>query len=575
MSCKIPQDFIDDLIARADIVDIIDSRIPLKKSGGNYVARCPFHNEKTPSFTVSREKQIYHCFGCGASGSVIGFLMDYDHLSFPEAIEELAQMHGLQVPKGNIKQGQKAPRLESIYLLQHQVAHYYAMQLRRHEQAQRAVNYLKTRGVSGAVARDYAIGYAPPGWNNLLKQYDRKTLLDAGLIIEKESGQAYDRFRDRIMFPIRDRRGRVIGFGGRVLDDSLPKYLNSPETPLFHKGKEVYGLYELLKSAPKPKHILIVEGYLDVIALAQHGISYAVATLGTATTKEHLERLFRYSAELVFCFDGDKAGLQAAWRALETALPVLREGRQVRFLSLPQGHDPDSLVRQEGAESFKQLAQEAMLFSDYFFRQLTENLDLNKIEGRAELVNRAKPLIGKIPPGVFRHMMEAQLAELTQFTTVELFAKPSTLKRGGALKLSAGERAKPSAMKVVLALLLQNPQLAQIAERDFAAGSTLSLTGGELLKKILLILKDKQDLSTGSIWERFRGLPEENEIRRLMDWDMLIPAEGVENEFRDALKRLAAQAKKERLEILLTKAKANGLNEQEREEMRQLLSITR
>ncbi len=459
MSGKIPQSFIDDLLARVDIVDLIDARVPLKKSGVNYSARCPFHNEKTPSFTVSREKQFYHCFGCGAHGTAIGFLMEHDRLGFIEAVEELAARCGLQVPRDTAPSDDAAPT-RAIYELQQQAAGYYAEQLRRHPQRQRAVDYLKQRGVSGDVAARYGLGYAPPGWDNLMARFDESGLLEAGLLVNRDDGRRYDRFRDRIMFPIRDRRGRVVGFGGRVLDGGEPKYLNSPETAVFKKRREVYGLYELLKAPGKPPFILVVEGYMDVVALAQYGIPYAVAALGTATTPEHVELLFRYCSEVVFCFDGDAAGHAAGWRALEAALPHMRDGRQVRFLHVPQGHDPDTLVRQEGAESFRARIVGATPLSDYFFERLQTGLNLTEMEGRAGLVTRGREMLGKLPDGVFRQMMQARLAQVGGVARVELSAKSTTLVPQ-AVRRPSPRRMAPSVARRMMALVLAEPGLAR------------------------------------------------------------------------------------------------------------------
>ncbi len=359
MAGLIPQSFIDDLMNRIDIVEVIDGRVPLKKTGREYTACCPFHNEKTPSFTVSPTKQFYHCFGCGAHGTAIGFLMEYEHLSFPESVEELARLAGVPMEYEGPSPNEPVRRKkdESLYDLLAKVDQYYRQQLRQHPQSRRAVDYLKQRGVSGEIAAEFGLGFAPPGWDNLERQLGqsaevREKLVSTGMLIKKDSGGSYDRFRDRIMFPIRDRRGRTIAFGGRILPDNQEKgdkppakYLNSPETPLFHKGQELYGLYEARQALRDITRLMVVEGYMDVVALAQYGIRYAVATLGTATTEEHLHKLFRLTPEIVFCFDGDRAGREAAWRALNNALPVMREGRQIRFMFLPDGEDPDSYVR--------------------------------------------------------------------------------------------------------------------------------------------------------------------------------------------------------------------------------------
>ena len=393
MAGRIPREFIDNLIARVDIVDLIDARIPLKQAGKNYQARCPFHNEKSPSFSVNREKQFYHCFGCGASGNAISFLMDYERQTFVEAVETLAETLGIEVPKESYtgdKRNQDAS-LQPLFQVQAQAAEFYARQLREHPDSARARDYLQARGLSTDIIQQYLLGYAPPGWRSLPATWPADPLLASGLSISKDAGGLYDRFRDRIMFPIRDRRGRVIGFGGRVMGDETPKYLNSPETPTFKKNREVYGLYELLATRKKPERILVVEGYMDVIALAQHGIHYAVATLGTATSPDHAELLFRYAPDLVFCFDGDTAGRNAAWKALEASLSALRDNRSIRFLMLPEAHDPDSLVREIGGEGFERRQAEAQPLSDYFFGHLSENLDLDSMEGRATLHQKASP----------------------------------------------------------------------------------------------------------------------------------------------------------------------------------------
>jgi DNA primase len=574
VSGRIPQSFIDDLIARVDIVDLIDSRVPLKKTGSNFMARCPFHSEKTPSFSVSREKQFYYCFGCGASGTAIGFLMDYDHLGFVEAVEELAESVGLDVPRetGTPGKENRTALLNSVYDLQNRVAVYYAEQLRNHPQAHRAIDYLKGRGLSGEVARRYGIGYAPPGWNNLAARFDQKQLLTAGLLIEKDTGKRYDRFRDRIMFPIRDRRARVVGFGGRVLDQGTPKYLNSPETSVFQKGREVYGLAELLRSVSKPERILVVEGYMDVIALAQCGIPYAVATLGTATSKDHLDLLFRLSSEVVICFDGDRAGRQAAWRAVETALPCLREGRQIRLILLPDGQDPDSIVRQEGRERFEEDIANAVLMSDYFFRYLTDKLDLTTIEGRASLVKTARPLISKLPKGTFRQMMQARLSELAHIDMVEnnvMAAQPVHRSYGNERR----SQVQSSPIRVAIALLLQHPELARNTDLESAEWAVLESKGVVLLKKITQILKEQPNMPLGGLLERFRGKQEEQRyIQRLALWRLPIPDEGVNAEFTDALSRIGEHEKNARMDRLLQKESVAGLTETEKQKLRQLLS---
>lgn len=579
MSGRIPRAFIDDVIARTDIVDLIDQRVPLKKTGSNYVARCPFHDEKTPSFSVSRTKQFFHCFGCGAGGNAISFLIDYDHMTFVEAVEELASKLGLDVPRdqgAGARRSDTGPDRTKLYEIQAHAASFYAEQLRAPSTGRAARDYLKDRGVNGAAIRTYMIGYAPPGWDSLKKRLDATLLRQAGLTITREGrGTDYDRFRNRIMFPIRDRRGRIIGFGGRVLDDSTPKYLNSPETPVFQKGKEVYGLYELLESTPKPARILLVEGYLDVIALAQHGLTYAVATLGTATSQDHLEMLFRHTEELVFCFDGDAAGRKAAWRAIEATLPTLRDGRQARIMLIPQDHDPDTLVRQEGAPRFAERAATAQPLSDYFFERLSAERDLSKIEGRAGLISVAKPLLEKIPQGTFRALMLERLATLCKVESLELATKQTTLtSRKISHPAPHRYRIQKTPTRVAIALLMQYPELARTVAPPAGGWFESDAPGAVLLKDLLALLYESPDLKLGGILERFRGRPEEHQIKILSQWDTLIPEQGVETEFRDALRRMAEQAERERLEELLVKAKRGTISDPEREDLRRRLTAT-
>ncbi|MBB5212992.1 DNA primase [Microbulbifer hydrolyticus] len=433
MAGKIPQYFIDDLLARADIVPVVDSRVKLRKTGKNYSACCPFHDEKTPSFTVSPDKQFYYCFGCGASGNAVGFLMEYDRLPFPEAVEKLAASLSLEVPREQLAPGQikRQQESQSLYQLTEKAADFYREKLRDHKLAARAITYLKNRGLSGAVAKEFGIGLAPPGWDNLLNHLgtsaEKAEQLElAGLAIRRQDSDGnpsktepgkrhhYDRFRNRIMFPIRDQRGRTIAFGGRVLGDDKPKYLNSPETPIFHKGRELYGLWEARQANRELKRLIVVEGYMDVVALAQYGIRCAVATLGTACGEDHIQLAFRHTGELVFCFDGDQAGRTAARRALEAALPHMQDGRSLRFLLLPEGEDPDTLVRQIGGERFDQLIDEqGRPLEDFLFDLLGEGINIQTMDGRARLSKAAAPLLDLLPAGVYRQLMFQQLARRT------------------------------------------------------------------------------------------------------------------------------------------------------------------
>lgn len=445
---RIPQPFIDDLLNRLDIVEIVDKRVKLKKTGKNYSACCPFHNEKTPSFTVSQDKQFYYCFGCGASGNALGFVMEFDKKDFVDTVESLASSAGLQVPKEEPRQKNHKPKqdFKSLYQLLSNCSEFYQQQLKEHPARQKAVKYLQERGLTGHIAKAYGMGYAPQGWDNLLTKFgldehDRKALVATGMVIEnEEDNKRYDRFRHRIMFPILDTRGRTIGFGGRVLGEenrvgpdgkkakgSGPKYLNSPETLVFQKGKELYGLYQARQANRELKHLLVVEGYMDVIALAQYGITNAVATLGTACGEEHLKLAFKYTNTIVFCFDGDKAGRTAAKRALENAIPVMNDGYQVKFLFVPEGQDPDSLVRQIGPERFAELIAKAKPLEEFFFDVLSEDLDTTTMGGRARLSKLAAPLLHKLPKSVYRELMFELLAQrtgLSQDILQELISEP-------------------------------------------------------------------------------------------------------------------------------------------------------
>ncbi|MEE3209990.1 MAG: DNA primase [Pseudomonadota bacterium] len=419
MAGRIPQSFIDELLARVDVIDVVDSRVKLKKTGKNYSACCPFHNENTPSFTVSPDKQFYYCFGCGASGTALRFVMEFDGLSFPDAVEKLADQMNMAVPReaASQREVQQEQEHQSLFKRMEAASQFFERQLREHDKRDRAIQYLKGRGLSGKAAKFFGIGYAPPGWDNLQEALGTdktavRELVTSGMLIEKDDGRTYDRFRDRIMFPIRDARGRYIAFGGRVLGDEKPKYLNSPETPIFQKNRELYGLYEARKIRQKLTRFVIVEGYMDVVALAEFGIHYAVATLGTATSEHHLRRLFKIVPEVIFCFDGDDAGRTAAARAMETALPVLSDGVQARFLFLPDGEDPDTLVRQEGRDGFEKRLNESLHLPEFLFEQLKQQVDFDTLDGKARLDKMAAPLIGKLPKGTLRSLMEKRLEDM-------------------------------------------------------------------------------------------------------------------------------------------------------------------
>lgn len=575
MSGKIPREFIDDLLVRIDIVDLIDSHVPLKKTGANYVARCPFHTEKSPSFSVNRNKQFFHCFGCGVSGNAISFLMNYSHLDFVEAVEDLAAFIGVDVPRESVEYSgqQKAADLSSLYKVMEQVAVFYVEQLRTSSEGRQAAEYLKHRGVSTGIARDYMLGYAPKKWQVLVDRFGEQALLDAGLLGKSDTGDTYARFRGRVIFPIRDKRGRTIGFGGRVLDDSLPKYLNSPETPLFHKGHEVYGLYELLQKQPKPQRILIVEGYMDVVALAEFGFYSAVATLGTATSQAHIDLLFRFASELVFCFDGDSAGQKAADRAMEQAFVSLRDGRQVRVMLLPKNHDPDSLVREIGVDGFVKSIESSETLSDYFFRSVAKDLNLTEMEGRAQLVNTAKPFLEKLPEGVFKGMMYARLEEMSRVASINVSGGvKANLTSNQKMTRATG---RPSPARVAMALLLQNPRLAGVFEQKEIDLSRLEFPGVELFKALLETIQDKKPANVAVLLELYRGTAEEKTIKALASLELLVPEEGVEAEFFGAVESLFVQAREAELDRLEAKAKNEGLHPQEKERWLSLLAIKR
>jgi DNA primase len=440
---RIPQDFIDTLLDRTDIVDVIDSRVKLKSSGRNYTACCPFHKEKTPSFSVAPDKQFYYCFGCGAGGNAIGFLMELEHLSFPEAVEELARKAGMDVPKQDqnlspaaiAAQQAKTQARNQAYDLLEQANVYYQKQLRQHPQRKQAVSYLQGRGLSGQIAQRFGIGFAPTGWQNLLDnlastETAKDALIDIGMVVKKpDNERVYDFFRERIMFPIRNSKGKVIAFGGRVLGDGKPKYLNSPESAIFHKEKELYGLYEARQHNRDLKRLLVVEGYMDVVALAQHQIHFAVATLGTATSQFHLERIFKMVSEVIFCFDGDAAGIKAAVRAMHTCVPFMTDGRQARFLLLPQGEDPDTMVRKHGSETLTKLIANATPFSEFLFQHFSQDLDSHNLEHRAKLATDMMPVIQAMPKGLMRSMMLSKLEDhtgLNQDTLAQLTAVSDT-----------------------------------------------------------------------------------------------------------------------------------------------------
>ena len=519
MAGRIPQAFIDDLLARADIVEVIDSYVPLRKAGRNHQALCPFHEEKTPSFTVSQDKQFYHCFGCGANGTVISFVMELNGLGFVEAIEDLAGRYGLEIPReAGYRPASK--QHDELYGLLEQAAQFYRKQLQGHKG--RAADYLKGRGISGTVMEDYEIGYAPSGWKRILnalgKSAEARTrLTEAGLIKAGGKEGHYDFFRDRIMFPIRDPRGRVIGFGGRVLGDDTPKYLNSPETPLFHKGRELYGLFQVRSKKKQPETLYVVEGYMDVIALAQHGVDNAVATLGTAVTDKHLEKLYRVAGRLTFCFDGDEAGKKAAWRALEIALPQLREGRQALFNFMPEGHDPDSFIRQYGAEQFRSDDRTVPL-SDFLLASIKSRAGTTTREGRATFLDMLLPYLAGMPAGALRQLIRQEAADIAQIDAGGLDKLLQDYRPGAArrtvMSRSGQQREKTGDIGNIIAYILNSPGLAMLVE-DPAELSGITLPGADFVRELVTLVQSNPDINCAGILEHWRGTRYEARLKEL------------------------------------------------------------
>lgn len=572
MAGIIPRDFIDSLIGRADIVDIVEKRVKLKKAGKNYHACCPFHNEKTPSFTVSQDKQFYHCFGCGAHGNAIGFLMEYDNLEFVEAIEDLASFYGVDVPREKGKsQGPSAPERKDYYQLLESVAKFYQYQLNEHPNKKSVNDYLTQRGLSKEVINKFAIGYAPPGWDNVLARFGRDQhtqdqLLTTGVLIENESKtRRYDRFRERVMFPIRDKRGRVIGYGGRVLGDEKPKYLNSPETPIFHKGKELYGLYEVRQAYKEIPRIVVVEGYMDVVALAQFDIDYAVASLGTSTSGDHMQTLFRNSNEIICCYDGDNAGRDAAWRALENALPQLRDGKELKFVFLPDGEDPDSLVRNEGKAALETLFDEAQSLPDFLFARLSQDITGHSDAERSKLASQAKPLIEKMPDGFYRGMVLKKLARFLSWDETKLnafFAKNETQKK-------VKQTIQITPIRRAIGLLIQNPHIG-FGLPEFDDLKQLKIPGINILMRLLEQTNHTENLTTAQLLEHWRGTPEEKALIKLAVWDHGAD-EAVEKEFFDTLFHLSTLVIEQRFGELQLKQAQSGLTQSEKLEYKSIL----
>ncbi|WP_145535247.1 DNA primase [Yersinia alsatica] len=579
MAGRIPRVFINDLLARTDIVDLIDARVKLKKQGKNYHACCPFHHEKTPSFTVNGEKQFYHCFGCGAHGNAVDFLMNYDRLEFVESIEELATMHGLEVPyeAGTGTTQIERHQRQSLYQLMESLSAFYQQSLKG-QTANQAREYLKRRGLSEEIIQHFAIGFAPPGWDNALKRFgrdgeSRTALNDAGMLVTNDTGRTYDRFRERVMFPIRDKRGRVIAFGGRILGDGVPKYLNSPETEIFHKGRQLYGLYEAQVNHPNPTRLLVVEGYMDVVALAQFGIDYAVASLGTATTAEHIQLLFRATDNVICCYDGDRAGRDAAWRALETALPYLNDGRQLRFMFLPDGEDPDTLVRKEGKDAFERRMEEAQPLSTFLFETLMPQVDLSSDDGRAKIRALALPLIDQVPGETLKLYLKQELGSklnIPDLVQLEKFLQKNT----DRTNRYQPPQLKVTTMRILIGLLVQNPWLSRkvepfLLQEGIGQGKVAGL---ELFQDLAKNCIASPGLTTGQLLEKYRDHKFSKQLETMAVWNHMIVEEELEDKFDMSLLELYDQLLERRLEELIARSRTHTLTTQERAEVSELLA---
>ncbi|MCY4210756.1 MAG: DNA primase [Gammaproteobacteria bacterium] len=593
MAGRIPQHFIDDLLARADIVEVIDSYVPLRKAGKNYQARCPFHEEKTPSFTVSQDKQFYHCFGCGANGTVIGFLMEHNGLSFVEAVEDLAGRYGLELPREAGYQPEAKQHLE-LYELLEQAARFYRSKL-QHQQGE-ADAYLQGRGLSQAIMEDYEIGYAPPGWQHLLNALgktavSRTGMVAAGLIkardtqagaaaghpsVQATAGDTngyYDRFRNRIMFPIRDPRGRVIGFGGRALDpEDNAKYLNSPETPLFHKGRELYGLFQARRQKKKPDSLYVVEGYMDVVALAQHGISNVVATLGTAVTEHHLRKLFRVVNRIIFCFDGDNAGKTAAQRSLEITIPLLQEGRQVFFKFMPQGEDPDSFVRQHGAERFC-ADENTVPLSDFLLDTVRTGSGAATREARGNFLDNMMPFLKKMPDSGLRQLLLQEVANVAQTTTEELrrqlLERPADAPRRARAPRPRRQQGSREQISVLIQYILHRPELAMQVE-DPTELSGVSMPGVDFLQELVSLVHSNPEITCAGLLERYRPSRFAARLNELASSPDLPTVEefDMEREFIDRMEKLKAVKSRQAREELAG-SKPSALSEQDKQRLRQ------
>lgn len=572
MVVRISRVFINDLLARTDIIALINGRVKLTKRGKNFHAFCPFHQEKTPSFTANEEKQFYYCFGCNTHGNAIDFLMNYDRLEFIEAIEELAAQQGLEVPyemSSFLSQEKKGYHRQRIYQMMNKLSVFY-QQMLKEQMAEKARRYLHQRGLNEAVITNFAIGFAPPCWDNVIKNFDslaenRDLLNNTGMLVINDNGRIYDRFRNRIMFPIRDKRGRVTAFGGRVLGEGWPKYLNSPNTDIFHKSRELYGLYEAQRRSSEVFRLLVVEGYMDVVSLAQFGIDYAVAALGTSTTSDHIQLLYRVTDRVIFCYDGDSAGRKAAWRALENALPYLNDGRQLCFMFLPEGEDPDTLVRKIGKTAFKYLIDQAKPMSTFLFETLMQQVDLCSLDGRAKLSTLALPLIGRVPGETLRFYLRQQLGNklgILDDRQLEKFLPKVAPKAN----ISLPPRIKRTTMRTLIGLLVQHPQLSILVTKTTELNQA-TLAGVPLFIELVQICQAQPELTTGQLLENYRENTVYSQLKTLATWNHMIIDEMIEVTFLDTLASLYDSILEFRQEVLIARDRTNGLLAEERQEL--------
>ncbi len=585
MAGMIPRQFIDDLLARADIVELIDSRVPLKKAGKNYQACCPFHTEKSPSFSVSQDKQFYHCFGCGEHGNAISFLMEFDRLEFPDAVEELASHYNMTVPREQInrtpaqqKQDQKAYiQKQDDYELMAQISRFYQQQLKVASDKDIAIDYLKGRGLSGEIVKRFGIGYISDAWDGMMKIFGRSNqinqqLVDLGMAIQSDKNRPYDRFRGRIQFPIRDKRGRVIGFGGRVLGDGTPKYLNSPETRIYHKGQELYGLFEAKQANKQLTRLVVVEGYMDVVALAQNGVDYAVASLGTATTSEQLQTLFRTVKEVICCYDGDRAGRDAAWRAMDNALPMIQDGYSLKFVFLPDGQDPDSMIREQGQAAFEKILDNATPLSTFLFEHLLAQIDMTSPEGKGAAIGAFKPYLAKLPESNLKDAIVTKLANQFGANNEMQLKKLHKNFANAEQNKAKAVRPKITPVRLAIALLLEHPHIVETLP-DANLLADLNMPGIPLLNQLLALCKQNPKVNSAQLLEHFRGQEAEKQLTKLMCMEHHVEPENAEGTFLDTIEKFLNVFIEQRTELLLEQSRSSKLSDDEKLELHELLSL--